>query len=213
MGLRYGTALLCGLLWLAPGARAQDAQPQADPEVDSEQTPEGDGQSAGPDTNKGPELADLRQAFDTLLDDIVVAQGRIASLGKALFKTRLQLWVDHRADAQRLTALRLFVDGAPVYDGTGKELRTGESVQLFDGAAAPGPHELRVEYEHVDTGNGDYRYSVSQRFRLEVRQNTRTEVTIRVEDDSDIAEELPEGDEGEYDVRTRVRVDPRPMGD
>ena len=163
--------------------------------------------------DSGPNVSDLRAALDALMDDMVSARGRIASLGKALFRTQLSLWVDNRADDQKLTALKLLVDGAPVYDGDGKELRRGESVRLFDGHAAPGKHEVRVEFTQRSVENPDFTYSVSQQFVIEVREDTRTEVTLRLDDDSDIAEELPNGDEGEYDVRTRLRVDPIPLDD
>jgi hypothetical protein len=79
---------------------------------------------------------------------------------------------------------------------------------LFSGYIAPGVHEISVEVSEQAKENATYRYTRAERFRIETKKDTNTQVDVILRDDSDMAEELPEGDDGEYDVSTRVRVTP-----
>jgi hypothetical protein len=146
-----------------------------------------------------------------VLDELIQARTRTAVLVKTLFRTPLEVWVVHRADEQRLARITLRLDGVPVHDSDGAALASGEA-KLFSGFAAPGVHELSVEISEESRERSDYRYTRTERFRLEVSKETRTRIELVLRDDSDMAEELPEGDEGEYDVRTILRARAEKVG-
>jgi len=153
---------------------------------------------------------DLREEFAAVMDELVQARARIATVGNLLFRTKLRVRVESRAGDQILESFVLRLDGAPIY-------RTEDTIDgrapVFEGFAAPGPHELSVEVAHRGRANGNFRYVQSDRFRLEVRQGAMTEIVLRLDDDSDMAEDFPEDGEGEYDLRLRVQVSTESLED
>lgn len=154
----------------------------------------------------GPDLTGVRQELQSVLDELIQARSRASVLGKALFKTSLDVTVVRRADDQRLVHIVLSLDGIPVHDSDGKSLSRDEA-QLFHGYAAPGMHELAIETTEEARANSAYRHTRSERFRFEVKRDTRTSVEVVLRDASDLAEELAQGDDGELDVRTLVRIE------
>jgi len=126
-------------------------------------------------------------------------------LVKTLFRTPIEVWVVRRADDQRLAHITLRLDGVPIHDSDGSALASGEA-KLFSGFAAPGLHDLAIEISEESKERPDYRYVRNERFRLEIKRDTRTHIQLILRDRSDMAEELPEGDTGEYDVRTVMRA-------
>jgi hypothetical protein len=162
-----------------------------------------------------PELEDLsplRSDLATLMDELVQVRSRIAVLGRQLFETKVQLRVENRAgDEQIVSRLVLRLDGDPVHRS--EEDPGDDAAKLFEGFAAPGPHELTVEVEMRSRANEEYRYLSSDRFRFQVVRGKLTEVIVTLDDDSDIAEDFEDDGEGEYDVSTRVRVATRELGE
>lgn len=199
-------------LLLCQPALAEDeppAQPEAeaaevavDPQVASEEPDQPDAPGADDEA-----LAALRGELSTLLDELIQARTRASVLAKNLFRTQVDITLLRRADAQNLAGLKLLLDGVPVHDSDGARLGDDE-VKLFEGYVAPGVHEIGVEIAEHAKEDATYRYRRSERFRIEVKKDTRAKVDIVLRDRSDMAEELPEGDEGRYDVRTELRVEP-----
>ncbi len=83
--------------------------------------------------------------------------------------------------------------------------------EVFEGFAAPGPHDLTVELEQRARANESYRYTQTDRYRFLVTESKLTEITLVLDDDSDIAEDFEDDGEGEYDVRTRLRIATREL--
>jgi hypothetical protein len=156
-------------------------------------------------TSAGPDVSNLEAELANVLDELIQARTRTSVLMKALFRTPLEVTVVRRADDQRLAHITLRLDGVPVHDSDGAALATGEA-KLFTGFAAPGLHELSIEITEESKERSDYRYTRSERFRLEVKKDTRTNIELVLRDRSDMAEELPQGDKGEYDVQTIMRA-------
>ena len=204
------SAVLWALLTLPAigyrSALAQDAgQPeQTAPEAVSE--PAVHAPTAAP-PDSGDDLAQLRAELSRVLDELIQARTRATVLAKNLFRTRIDITLLRRADDQDLGKLRLLLDGVPVHDSDGASVGDDE-VKLFDGFVAPGVHEIGIEVAERAKENAAYRYVRKERFRIEVRKDTRAKVDIILRDRSDMAEELPDGDDGSYDVRTEVRVEP-----
>ena len=152
------------------------------------------------------ELASLHQDLAQVMDDLVQARARVAVLGKALFKTRVRLKVDDRAQKeQSAVRLLLWLDGAPIWSGDGSGLRDPDRV-LFDGFAAPGPHVLTVEVEQRARRDESFRYTLHESYRFSVLREKRTDLRLLLDDDSDMADDFPGDAEGEYDVRTRFQA-------
>lgn len=189
-----------------PAEAPAEPTPEADPEPAAAPTPEPTPTEAPAPVGHG----DLREEFAAVMDELVQARARIATVGNLLFRTKLRVRVESRAGDQILESFVLRLDGAPIY-------RTEDAIDgrapVFEGFAAPGPHELSVEVAHRGRANGNFRYVQSDRFRLEVRQGAMTEIVLRLDDDSDMAEDFPEDGEGEYDLRLRVQVSTESLED
>ncbi len=160
----------------------------------------------------GPDLSVVRSDLASVMDELIAARTRVSVLTKALFNTPLSIRVVRRADDQRLEHITLRLDGVPVHDSDGAVLARDEA-ELFQGFAAPGVHEVAVEITEVAKANADYRYVRSERFQIEIKKGMRTRIEFVLRDKSDMAEELREDDEGEYDVRTLMRVEAKPVKD
>lgn len=161
-----------------------------------------------PDPTSLPDLEPMRAELATLMDELVQARSRVTVLGRALFDTKVVIRVDNRADDQILRSLVIRLDGDPVHRGD-SDPGTGGAA-LFEGFAAPGPHDLTVEVEQRARANEAYRYLQRNQFRFEVVQGKLTEIVIRLDDDSDM-EDFADDGEGEYDVNMRVRVATRDL--
>lgn len=158
--------------------------------------------SAQPDA----EVASLQQELAQVMDDLVQARARVALLGKSLFKTRVRVRLDNRAAPDQIAGrIALFLDGAPIWSGDGGGLRDPKQV-LFDGVAAPGPHVLGLEIEQRAREDDAYRYTLRDSYHFNVLRERRTDLTLVLDDDSDIAEDFKDDDEGQYDVRTKLEV-------
>ncbi|MFI5308814.1 MAG: hypothetical protein ACHQ53_15765, partial [Polyangiales bacterium] len=177
-----------------PATKSNPAAPPAEPET------------AQDTTKEQTELASLHQDLAQVMDDLVQARARVAVLGKALFKTRVRLKIDDRTQKEQ-SAVRvlLWLDGAPIWSGDGSGTRDPNRV-LFDGFAAPGPHVLTLEIEQRARRDEAYRYTLHESYRFLVVREKRTDLRLRLDDDSDMADDFPSDAEGEYDVRTRFQA-------
>ena len=155
-------------------------------------------------TTPAPDLAPLQAEYAAIMDELVKARARVAIVGKALFKTKVRIILQNRAgDAQNLERIVLRLDGAPIFRKDGG-VGLDEGQQVFEGFATPGPHALDMEADQRSRANDAFGYTLRETFRFAVQKDRLTEITIVLDDDSDMAEDFPEDGEGEYDVRTRV---------
>ena len=200
------------LLSAAAPTMAQDAAANPSPPADEKAKPEGAPQAAAPEAPqpaqapRGPDVSSLRKDLSAVLDELTQARARASALVKSLFGTRVSVAVARRADDQRLARIVLRFDGVPVHDSEGSALARDEA-QLFDGFAAPGLHELTILVSEASPHKPDYSYTREEKFRFEIKKDTVTKIRVLLRDKSDMAEELPEDDEGEYHVETTVRIE------
>lgn len=148
---------------------------------------------------------DLDRELASSMDELVQARARAGVLAKALFRSQLSVEVVRRADAQKLSQLTLRLDGSPVHDSDGSAL-SRDRAQLFSGYVTPGMHELTVELSEAAKENASFGYSRRESFRIELKKDRRTAVQLVLRDDSDMAEEAAEGDDGSYQLETTLRV-------
>jgi hypothetical protein len=202
---------------------APDANPYGEPDEAEAEAPAAEEQKASEPPARsaaaeeafdalfdGPDLTPLREELSALMDELVQMRSRMAVLGRQLFQTRVRVRVHNRAQRrQSLARVALSLDGAPVFQhegDVGKDAR-----QVFEGFAAPGPHQVTLEVEQRGRDGDDYRYTLRDTFRFEVVRGKLTDVLIVLDDKSNMAKAFPRGGEGEYDVRTRVRVATRDL--
>ncbi|MEZ4340292.1 MAG: hypothetical protein R3B82_27025 [Sandaracinaceae bacterium] len=189
-----------------PPAAAPDAVEAAEP---SEQpTAEFDPGPAPPD------VSPIRNDYVALMDELVQARMRVSALGSELFRTRITVDLqDRTGDGTNLARLVVHLDGAPVYQSDGPAEGLDDGREIFAGSLAPGPHVLRLEVEQRARADEAFRYTLQEDFRFQVVRERLSEVTLVLEDGSDMASSFPSGGEGRYEVRTRMRVATRALPD
>jgi hypothetical protein len=158
-----------------------------------------------PPEAKGEDLAALETELATAMDELVQARARAGVVARALFRSQLAVEVIRRADALRLSHVTLRLDGVPVHDSDGSAL-SSDRATLFTGYVAPGMHELTVELSEAARENASFGYQRRESFRIELKKDQRTAVELVLRDDSDMAEEAAEGDDGSYQLETILRV-------
>lgn len=207
---------LAGLLAVAAAARAEGpskgAPAPAPVQAASSEPAEAPEDGAPAEAPAGPDVGALSAELSAVLDELIQARTRASVLAKTLFRTRIDVLVTRRSDDQQLLHVKLALDGVPVHDSDGTALGEDEA-RLFSGYVAPGVHEIGIEISEQAKENATYRYTRKERFRIETKKDTSTQVEILLRDKSDMAEELPQGDDGKYQVSTRVRVTPVKVGD
>lgn len=191
-----------------PGAAVQVAGEGAPPDGASlEATPPVD--DAGP---AGPDVTPIRTDYVALMDDLVQARMRVSALGAELFRTRITIDLqDRTGEHTSLARVVVHLDGAPVFQSDGAVEGAAEGREIFAGALAPGPHVLTLEAEQRAREDEAYRYTLRESYRFQVARERLSEVTLVLDDDSDMARSFPSGGEGRYEVRTRMRVATRAL--
>jgi hypothetical protein len=159
------------------------------------------------DSTNNEKLAALRADVTALTDDLVEARSRAAMLGKTLFKTQVRVRLQNLAAPDPvLVKIALKLDGAPIYRGDGAALSGDDARQVFQGFIAPGAHVLSAEIEQRSREDAAYGYVLHETYRFVALREKRSELTLVLDDDSDLASEFPDDSEGEYDVRVKLRV-------
>jgi hypothetical protein len=153
------------------------------------------------------QVSGLQTELSSLMDELVQARTRAALLGKTLFKTVTRVYLQNLAgDEAVLTKVVLKLDGAPIFRGDSAALRGDEARQVFEGFIAPGPHVLTAELEVSSRNDAAYGYSLRESYKFQALRDKRNELSLSLRDDSDVASEFPDEQDGEYDVRMRLRV-------
>jgi hypothetical protein len=187
------------------GAQAQPAQAS-----DQSRPSAGALSAAAVSPEEHTKLAGLRGELTTLMDDLVEARSRAAILGKTLFKTRLSVRLQNLAGPDPVLAkVVLALDGAPIYRGDAAALGGDEARAVFEGFVAPGPHVLGVEVEQRARDDAAYGYTLHESYRVQAPREKKTELTLVLDDDSDMAGDFPDDGDGKYDVRVRLRAKTR----
>jgi hypothetical protein len=144
-------------------------------------------------------------AYDKLLADIAALRSRVASVTTTLFSSKLRVLVGVEGDDARVASFRVTLDDGVVYAAPDR-FSADEPTAVYEHAVAPGHHMLGVEIERYDARNRQYRTYQSSKFSVVVPEGKRLETSLRIEDDSDMADDFPDGEDGEYDLRVRLRA-------
>ncbi|MBX3184137.1 MAG: hypothetical protein KIT72_01330 [Polyangiaceae bacterium] len=143
--------------------------------------------------------------YDQLLGEIAALRGRVSALTTTLHASKLKVMVQTDGDDARISSLVITLDGGVVYRAPAR-FAAEEPRRVFEHGVAPGHHVVGVEIERYDARGKAYKTWQSSRFSIVVPDKKRVEAVFRVIDDSDMAEDFPEDQDGEYDLRVRLRA-------
>lgn len=144
--------------------------------------------------------------YDRLLGSIAALRSRVAALTTTLFASKVRVVIETDDDSdQRITSLVVTLDDGVVYTAPAS-FSAEERKTVYDHAVAPGHHVVGVEIERYDARGKDYTTRQSSRFSVVVPEGKRVEALVRLRDSSDMASDFPDDEDGEYDLRVRLRA-------
>jgi len=153
---------------------------------------------------KGPP-APGPEVLDRLMSDIAALRSRVAALTTSLFSSKLRVAVTTEGDDARIQTFIVTLDDGVVFQSApGFVAEDGKVV--FEHAVAPGSHVVGVEIERQDARGAKYRTWQTSRFTLQVPEKKTVEASFEVEDDSDMAEDFPDDQDGEYELSVNLRA-------
>jgi hypothetical protein len=143
--------------------------------------------------------------YDRLLGDIATLRSRVAALTTTLFKSKLRVFVETRGDEARIASFVVTLDDGVVYNAPARFAAEDEKV-VYEHAVAPGHHFVGVELERSDARGREYKTYQHTKFSVIIPESKLVEATIVLDDDSDMAEDFRDDQDGEYDLRVRLRA-------
>ncbi|MGC4091533.1 MAG: hypothetical protein QM756_27365 [Polyangiaceae bacterium] len=191
---------------VVPGSDPELGAPPAKPAEGAADTKLSPLTPAADEFAKGPPPA-APGDFDKLLGDIAALRSRVSAITTTLFKSKLRVVLESRADDARIESLSITLDDGVVFAAPERFSADDDRV-VYEHAVAPGSHVLGVDVERYDARARQYRTWQNSRFSIVVPESQLVEAHLRIEDDSDMATDFPSGQDGEYklDVRLRARV-------
>ena len=144
-------------------------------------------------------------AYDKLLSDIAALRSRVAAVTTTLFSSKLRVLVGVEGDDARIASFRITLDDGVVYSAP-ERFGSDEPQVVYEHAVAPGHHVVGVEIERYDARNKEFRTWQSSRFSVVVPESKLVDAHLTVVDDSDMAEDFPDDQDGEYDLRVKLRA-------
>ncbi len=155
-----------------------------------------------PDGGVAPPPAD----YDQLLGRIAALRSRVAALTTTLFASKVRVVVETDDDSDaRISSFVVTLDDGVIYTAP-KNFSAEDQKTVYDHAVAPGHHVIGVEIERFDARGKDYTTYQSSKFSVVVPEGKHVESLVRLEDDSDMASDFPDDQDGEYDLRVRLRA-------
>ncbi|MCA9629006.1 MAG: hypothetical protein KC766_15105 [Myxococcales bacterium] len=187
--------------------------PPAAPEDDDEPPPRpqtGDGGKLSPLNPEPDEFPQGSESvtppnYDQLLGDIASLRSRVSALTTTLYASKIRVIVETDGDDARIETFVVTLDGGVVYRAP-KRFSAEDEKLIYEHGVAPGHHVLGVEIERSDARGKAYKTYQSSRFSIVVPEKKQLETHFVIEDDSDMAEDFPDDEDGEYDLRVRLRA-------
>lgn len=154
-----------------------------------------------PDGGVAPPPAD----YDRLLGDIAALRGRVAALTTTLFKSKLRVIVHTEGDDARINKLLVTLDDGVVFVAPDRFAADDERT-VYEHAVAPGHHVIGIEIERVDARGREYKSWQSTKMSVVVPESQVLEALVELEDDSDMAVDFPDDQDGEYELNVKLRA-------
>jgi hypothetical protein len=152
-----------------------------------------------PSTTPAPSTPQL----DALLSRVAALRSRIAALASAMFSSKLRIEVRAGGDSVRLESLHVSLDGGVVYTAPP---RSGfeQTATVYEHPVAPGQHVIGIAVERHDTKNPQFSTWQESRFVVLVPEKKLLWTRLELEDESSMAEDFSEDNEGKYQLRVKL---------
>jgi hypothetical protein len=143
--------------------------------------------------------------YDQLLGDIAALRSRVSALTTTLFASKVRVVVETRASDARVASFSVTLDDGVVFSAPERFMAEDERT-VYEHSVAPGHHVLGVDIERFDTRNKEYRTWQSSRFSLVIPESQLVDAHLIIQDSSDMGKDFPDDQDGEYDLRVRLRA-------
>jgi hypothetical protein len=143
--------------------------------------------------------------YDQLLGDIAALRSRVAALTTTLFASKVRVVIETRGSEARVANLSVTLDDGVVFSAPERFIADEERT-VYEHSVAPGHHVIGVDVERFDTRSKEYRTWQSSRFSVVVPESRLVDLHLIIQDSSDMAKDFPSDQEGEYDLRVRLRA-------
>ncbi|MES1175099.1 MAG: hypothetical protein ABUL62_12315 [Myxococcales bacterium] len=143
--------------------------------------------------------------YDKLLGDIATLRSRVSALTTTLFASKVRVVVETRGSDARVASFSVTLDDGVVFTAPERFMAEDERT-VYEHSVAPGHHVLGVDIERFDTRNKEYRTWQSSRFSIVVPESKLVDAHLIIQDSSDMGKDFPDDQDGEYDLRVRLRA-------
>jgi len=120
-----------------------------------------------------------------------------------MFSSKLRIEVRARGESVRLESLHVSLDGGVVYTAPP---RSGfeQTEVVYEHPVAPGQHVVAIAVERHDARNAQFSTWQESRFVVLVPEKKLLWTRFELEDESTMAEDFSEDDEGQYQLRVKL---------
>src|SRR5882724_5739149 len=143
--------------------------------------------------------------YDKLLGDIAALRSRVSAVTTTLFASKVRVVIDTRGSDARVASFSVTLDDGVVFTAPDRFVAEDERT-VYEHSVAPGHHVLGVDVERFDTRNKEYRTWQSSRFSLVIPESKLVDAHLIIQDSSDMAKDFPDDQDGQYDLRVRLRA-------
>lgn len=143
--------------------------------------------------------------YDKLLASIAALRSRIAAVTTTLYSSKLRVVFSAEGEEAQIASLKVTLDGGVVFVAPDR-FSAEEPRVVYEHAVAPGHHVIGVEVERHDVRGRQFRTFQSSKFTVIVPESKQLEADVLLEDDSDMGEEFPDDEDGEYELVARLRA-------
>jgi hypothetical protein len=143
--------------------------------------------------------------YDKLLGDIAALRSRVSAVTTTLFASKVRVVVETRGADARVASFSVTLDDGVVFSAPERFVADDERT-VYEHSVAPGHHVLGVDIERIDTRNKEYRTWQSSRFSIVVPESKLVNAHLIIQDSSDMGADFPSDQDGEYDLRVRLRA-------
>ena len=143
--------------------------------------------------------------YDQLLGDIATLRSRVSALTTTLYASKVRVVVETRGSEARVASFTVTLDDGVVFTAP-ERFSAEEERTVYEHSVAPGHHVLGVDIERFDTRNKEYRTWQSSRFSVVIPESKLVDAHLVIQDSSDMGKDFPDDQDGEYDLRVRLRA-------
>jgi hypothetical protein len=148
--------------------------------------------------------------YDKLLGDIAALRARVAAVSDSLFVARIAILVETDGNHARVGRMTVSLDDGIVYTAP-PSFHADDPTTIYDHAVAPGRHAVTVDIDRKDDRDETFKDAQHARFIVDVPQDNRLTVTLRLGDDSNMGGNFPNDRNGKYDLRVRMKASAVPV--